>query len=154
MKLAEALNKRANYQKQLVDLKNRLLKNIIVQEGDEPAEDPTKLLREYGNISKKLIEIIFNINKTNISTFIKPEQSLTAALAEMEVLKLKHKLYTDLVQESTVITRQIRQIPTQIRLKPTINITHIQEGINKIAQEIRKLDSLIQSTNWQCDMII
>jgi hypothetical protein len=41
MKLAEALLRRADCQKCLEQLKARLLRNAKVQEGDDPAEDPS-----------------------------------------------------------------------------------------------------------------
>jgi hypothetical protein len=46
MKLAEALILRADLQKRIEQLKQRILNNVMVQEGDEPAEDPSQLLRE------------------------------------------------------------------------------------------------------------
>jgi hypothetical protein len=43
MKLAEALILRADLQKRIEQLKQRILNNVMVQEGDEPAEDPSQL---------------------------------------------------------------------------------------------------------------
>ena len=43
MKLAEALNLRADLQKRIAQLKERLANNVKVQEGDSPAEDPKAL---------------------------------------------------------------------------------------------------------------
>lgn len=44
MKLAEALNLRADLQKRIANLRERLIKNAKVQEGDTPSEDPNMLL--------------------------------------------------------------------------------------------------------------
>lgn len=44
MKLSEALMIRADYQKRLGQLKQRILNNAKVQEGDEPAEAIPALL--------------------------------------------------------------------------------------------------------------
>jgi len=46
MKLAEALMLRADIQKRIDQLKQRLLRNVKVQEGDRPAENPEALLSE------------------------------------------------------------------------------------------------------------
>jgi len=46
MKLAEALHLRADLQKRIAQLGDRLNNNARVQEGDEPAEDPAVLLAE------------------------------------------------------------------------------------------------------------
>ena len=43
MKLAEALLLRADMQKKLASLRERIVANAVVQEGDKPHEDPEKL---------------------------------------------------------------------------------------------------------------
>lgn len=43
MKLAEALLLRSDQQKQLASLKQRIEANVLIQEGDEPSEDPNVL---------------------------------------------------------------------------------------------------------------
>ena len=49
MKLAEALNLRADLQKRIANLRERLIKNAKVQEGDTPSEDPNMLLNELND---------------------------------------------------------------------------------------------------------
>ena len=44
MKLAEALQERADLNRQIEQLKFRLANNAITQEGEAPAEDPGQLL--------------------------------------------------------------------------------------------------------------
>jgi len=46
MKIAEALALRADLQSRLEQLKQRLVKNARIQEGDAPAEDPVELQSE------------------------------------------------------------------------------------------------------------
>ncbi|WP_154408098.1 DIP1984 family protein [Anaerovibrio slackiae] len=46
MKLAEALQERADIQKRLSQLRGRLLNNAKVQEGEKPVENPAELLQE------------------------------------------------------------------------------------------------------------
>ena len=48
MKLAEALNQRADLQKRIAQLRERLSNNVKVQEGDQPAENPEDLFKELG----------------------------------------------------------------------------------------------------------
>ncbi len=45
MKLAEALQERADLNRNIEQLKNRLNNNVLVQEGEAPAEDPETLKR-------------------------------------------------------------------------------------------------------------
>ncbi len=43
MKLAEALQLRADIQKKLASLRERIKQNTVVQEGENPSEDPNEL---------------------------------------------------------------------------------------------------------------
>ena len=47
MKIAEALALRADLQRRLEQLKQRLFNNARVQEGDQPAEPPDQLQAEF-----------------------------------------------------------------------------------------------------------
>ncbi len=49
MKLAEALLLRADLQKKTSSLRERIVANAVVQEGDEPREDPKALLKRSAN---------------------------------------------------------------------------------------------------------
>ena len=46
MKLAEALQERSDINKRISELRRRLENCLLVQEGEEPAEDPMDLLNE------------------------------------------------------------------------------------------------------------
>ena len=46
MKLAEALQERADINRNIEQLKYRLNNNVLVQEGEKPAENPEKLKLE------------------------------------------------------------------------------------------------------------
>ncbi len=47
MKIAEALLLRSDMQKKLASLRERVGQNAVVQQGDEPHEDPTKLIKKH-----------------------------------------------------------------------------------------------------------
>ena len=46
MKLAEALQERADINRNIQQLKSRLQNNVLVQEGEKTAEEPEKLKQE------------------------------------------------------------------------------------------------------------
>ncbi|EJS88800.1 hypothetical protein AAUPMB_08674, partial [Pasteurella multocida subsp. multocida str. Anand1_buffalo] len=50
MKLAEALMQRADAQRRLAQLNQRLQQNAKYQEGEKPAEHPADLLLEYQSV--------------------------------------------------------------------------------------------------------
>ena len=88
MKLAEALNLRADLTKRIARLKERLVNNAQVQEGDIPAEDPETLLKELDDNILELANLIKVINKTNSSTYVE-KQSIADMIAERDALGLK-----------------------------------------------------------------
>jgi len=65
MKIAEALALRADTQKRLEQLKQRLVKNARIQEGDRPEEDPVELQSEFERLAQELTLLIQRINRTN-----------------------------------------------------------------------------------------
>ena len=100
MKLAEALNIRADLQRKVYQLKSRLIANSQVQEGDTPAEDQEDLLKELDSSVKKLEDIIKLINKTNSNTYIKGK-SISDMIVERDMLKLKMSSITELVNSAS-----------------------------------------------------
>lgn len=65
MKIAEALALRADLQKRRERLKNRLVKNARIQDGDAPEEDPAELQTEPKKSAGELTLLIQRINRTN-----------------------------------------------------------------------------------------
>ena len=68
MKLAEALIEMADCQTHLVQLKERIVRNAKVQEGDVPAEDPNVLLSELERVATQLLGLIQKIIRSNAAT--------------------------------------------------------------------------------------
>ena len=54
MKLAEALQERADLNRKIQQLRNRLSLNVLTQEGERPSEDPNELLKELDSSLKRL----------------------------------------------------------------------------------------------------
>lgn len=151
MKLAEALILRADYQKRIEQLKQRILRNARVQEGDKPAEDPRELTEELEQVSKKLQQLIQRINRTNSAIELEPGATLSDALAVRDVLRLKHGIYRDLAQAATVT--QDRYSRSEVKFQSTVNVTEIQEQADQLAKEHRELDAKIQEANWRTELL-
>lgn len=81
MKLAEALITRADFQKRLEQLRQRLTFSVLVQEGEEPPEDPQALLDEVVRLTQELETLIPRINRSNLTVRLESGQTLTEALA-------------------------------------------------------------------------
>ena len=149
MKLAEALALRADLSKRLEQLKARLQRNAKVQEGDTPGESPEELVVEYESVADAFRRVIAGINLTNASTSF-GARTLTEALAERDVLRLRQALYRDLAQ-SAAITDSVRT-RSEVRFRPTVSIVAIQKKADDLGQQLRKLDIRIQEENWRIDL--
>jgi hypothetical protein len=150
MKLAEALVLRADKKKRMEQLKQRILRNAKVQEGEKPAEDPEVLIKEMEKISEELVELIQRINKTNSNTEFEKGVSLSDAIAKRDILVLKNSIYRDLAQMAT-ITQDIRT-KSEVKFKGTVKVPQIQEKADQIAKAHRELDTRIQELNWKTDL--
>jgi len=151
MKLAEALILRADAQKRVEQLKQRLLRNAKVQEGDAPAEDPNALVEELERVSEKLERLIRRINRTNSATALEGVGTLSDALAARDVMRLKQGIYRDLAAAATVT--QARYTKSEIKFKGTVDVAEIQSRADKLAKAYRELDARIQEKNWLVELL-
>ncbi len=151
MKLAEALILRADCQRRIEQLKQRLLRSAKVQEGDKPAEDPTELRQELERVSEELTQLIQCINKTNSASELEAGVTLSDALAIRDVLKLKHGIYQDLAPAA--IVTQDRYSKSEVKFKSTVNVAEIQNQADQLAKEHRELDAKIQEANWRAELV-
>lgn len=150
MKLAEALILRADYQKRIQHLKQRILRNAQVQEGDEAAESPSILIEEMERVAQGLVELIQGINRTNSTTLLTEELTITDAIAIRDVLRLRHAIYSNLAEAATV-TRG-RHTISEVKFKSTISVSDIQKRADDLAREYRELDAKIQEANWKVNL--
>ena len=65
MKLAEALQERADLVNNIERLRSRVRNNAQVQEGEEPAENPKALIKELNSCIERFEYLAAGINKTN-----------------------------------------------------------------------------------------
>ena len=153
MKLAEALIERADLQKRVSQLKQRLLSNARVQEGDTPAENPAELIDELEILTTRLTTLIQTINRTNNVALLADGTSLADALAERDIIKLKHTLYRDLAGASTITQQRHRFGRSEIKFVSTTNVAEIYQKADELAKTHRDLDSAIQAVNWSTELL-
>jgi hypothetical protein len=145
MKIAEALALRSDLQKRLEQLKQRLIKNARIQEGDIPAEDPIGLGAELEEAARQLTSLIQRINRTNASTRF-GQQTLADALAERDVLKVRYNAYRELATAAS--TAQGRTTRSEIKFVSTVSVAATQRKADDLAKEYRELDTRIQEADW------
>jgi len=150
MKLAEALQERADLNRNIEQLRERLCINAIVQENEKPAEDPKALLRELDSSADRLQELMERINRTNCLTE-KDGNSITSLIAARDSLTLRIAAYKALVREASQTGRRARQ--TEIKLLSTVDVKKLQAEIDKMSKELRIVDNTIQSLNWSTELL-
>jgi hypothetical protein len=150
MKLAEALLLRADIQKKLESLRERISKNTVVQEGEKPSEDPNKLLEQVTAISSQLSKLIFAINEANFTGMTSRNRLLTEALAERDALVLRHSIIRGAA--ASAVQPPERYGMKEIRWVKTVDVAGLQKAADDLAKTLRDLNAEIQAANWQIDI--
>ena len=150
MKLAEALQERADLLKRIEQLRIRLSNNVLVQEGEKPAEDPAALLTELDRCITRSEELMTRINLTNAAVMVEGE-SLTALLARRDCLKTKLSAWRDTVSTASQTAR--RATHSEIRIQSAIDVAALQKQVDEASRLLRETDNRIQAANWLNDLI-
>jgi len=149
MKLAEALQERADLNRRIQQIQQRLNSNAIVQEGEQPVEDPGELLADLNSCIDNLEQLITRINLANCQTLVNGK-SLTALLSRRDTLTVKLNSYRGLAQAASQVSR--RATHTEIKLLSAINVKELQKQVDTMSKELRLLNNTIQETNWNTEL--
>lgn len=151
MKLAEALVLRADAQKRIEHLRERLKISALIQEGDEPPENPQTLFEELERLFSQLETLISAINRTNIQVALPNGKTVTEALAQRDVLRLRWSVLHGVAEIASRRTSQYSR--SEIRNIATVDVASLRQQTDRLATEFRELDTLIQGINWTTDLI-
>ncbi len=149
MKLAEALQERADLNTRIAQLRSRIENNVLVQEGEKPAEDPTELLSEHDVCAARLNELIMRINLTNCCTVV-GGRTLTELISERDVLKLKIRTYRDVICSASQTAH--RATHSEIKILSAVDVRALQKQCDAMSKQLRETDNLIQQTNWTTEL--
>ncbi len=151
MKLAEALTERKAAQTKIGEINQRLMRVAMVQEGTEPAEQPAALLAELDEVARRLEKLIVAINRTNLSATLAHGESLTAAIARRDVLKMRMGVIDALLASAGA--QHFRMRGMEIKMIPTVEVSQLQKQRDSLAKTYRELDSAIQAANWAVGLV-
>lgn len=151
MKLAEALLIRSDMQKKLAQLKGRIRNNVKVQDGDIPSENPNELMIDASQLITELSALIERIHRTNAIAKTDKGQSMLTLLVERDTLEMHHKLLIDAIEATQNETDRYshREIKWHVR----VSVASLQKQADDIAMKLRKINIVIQSNNWQIDLV-
>lgn len=150
MKLANALSQRSELQERIRQLETRLQNNALVQEGEEPAEDPGDLLAELEADYAALERLIAAINRTNSRTRAEGGESISDLLARRDCLKGKIRVLREFLSSASATVT--RRTVGEIRIKSTVNVRELQKKVDCCARALRALDEQIQELNWTIEL--
>ena len=151
MKLAEALQIRADLQTRLDQMDTRLRNNATVQEGSHPAEQPEQLLHELNGILTELQSITERINLTNAQSTDESGITITALIARRDCMQKRLALLRDFMNAASALTS--RRTLSEIRVISTVNVADLRKQIDRLSKELRQTDTSIQQLNWTTDLI-
>jgi uncharacterized coiled-coil DUF342 family protein len=149
MKLAEALSIRADLQKRIAQLRERLKDSSKVQEGDEPVEDTKELFKELDNNLVELENLIYRINVTNLHA-VHNGVTLTKMIAQKDVLTLRVSSLREVLKY--VVEREERYSRQEIKYVCTIDVAELRREVDSYSRQLRELDLKIQSLNWAIEV--
>lgn len=153
MKLAEALALRADAARRVEQLRARIVASARHQEGEAPAEDAGALLAEVDEVFAELETLIRRINRTNAATRV-GEGTLTDALARRDVLRLRHSLVTAAADAAAGEgQRGFRQLRSELKMIPALPVAQLRGQADDLARQVREIDTLIQRTNWEVELL-
>ncbi len=155
MKLAEALLLRADRNRALEQLKQRVQVSARYQEGEKPPEDARELVSMASTVLDELEGLIRNVNRTNSSTVMADGRTLTDALAERDVLRLRYsvlKVSADAASGAQQQVGYMRATRSELKLMSDLDVKNLRQQASDVARRVRELDARIQEVNWTTEL--
>ena len=155
MKLAEALLLRADRNRSLEQLKQRIQVSARYQEGEQPPEDARDLVVSASTVLDQLEVLIRDINRTNSGTVMPDGRTVTDALAERDVLRLRYsmlKLSADAASGASQQAGYIRATRSELRYLRALDVKSLRQQASDVARRARELDAQIQHVNWTTEL--
>lgn len=150
MKLAEALAERSAIRSKISMLSTRLQSNCKVYEGEDPVEDPKRLLEELNVLTKRYEELVHAINTANAVTKASNGETLAVLLARREALTNKVGVLNSMLS-ATDPDRGYRN-KDQLREVVIVDVPSLRKEADDLSKIIRETDALIQAANWSTDI--
>ena len=156
MKLGEALLLRADRKRTLEQLRARIQASARYQEGEKPAEDANALISMAATVLDNYEMLIRQINRTNSQTLMDDGRTITDALAERDVLRLRHLVVSSSADAASGAAGQrapmLRSTRSELKYVTALNVRTLREQASDLARRIRELDGRIQQVNWVTDL--
>lgn len=148
MKLAEAISLRSDLQRKVTDIEDRIKASGRLQDGDKPAEDTSLLFKELSSVLNQLNELIYKINKTNLSSEFEGK-TLTQLIAEKDVIKMRN----DALREIINTCKDTMRMSSDTKIVCTLDLAQLIKEKEKYEKDLSSIKLQIQKGNWTFDLI-
>jgi len=153
MKLAEGLALRADAARRVERLRARIAASARYQEGEAPPEDSAALLAEAGEVLGELESLIRRINRTNATVEV-GGGTLTDALARRDVLRLRHSIVSSAANAAAGDgSHGFRQLRSELKMIAALPVAELRVQADDLARQLREVDTEIQRTNWEAELL-
>jgi hypothetical protein len=155
MKLAEALLLRADRNRTLEQLKQRIQVSARYQEGEKPAEEARDLVAAASSLLDELEFLIRTINRTNSGTLMVDGRTVTDALAERDVLRLRYSMLKVSAEAASGVQQQVgfmRATRSELKYMRALDVKDLRQQASDVARQARELDARIQQVNWTTEL--
>jgi hypothetical protein len=155
MKLAEALLLRADRNRTLEQLKHRIAVSARYQEGENPPEDARDLVGAASAVLDELEVLIRNINRTNSGTVMTDGRTVTDALAERDVLRLRYSMLKASADAASGTSQQagfMRTTRSELKYLRALDVRDLRQQASDVARRARELDARVQQVNWTTEL--
>jgi hypothetical protein len=156
MKLAEALLLRADRNRTYEQLRARIVASARHQEGEQPPEDARALVESCSSVLDELERLIRQINRTNAATSMPDGRTVSDALAERDVLRLRYSLLTgaaDAASGTGPRGAMMRATRSELKVVTALDVRALRQRASDVARRTRELDSQVQQVNWTTDLV-
>jgi len=151
MKLADALLLRSDMNKKSASLSERIKGNCRVQDGDEPGEDPQKLMVEAFRIMQEHEALVCRINRTNLAVKLGGGKTMMESIAERDRLNAQHNLIKEAASACRLENNYYSN--SEIKWKPVLKVDGLEKQADDLSKKIRELNSAIQEANWSNELL-
>ncbi len=150
MKLAETLLLRSDMKKKLASLRERIVSNAVVQDGERPHEDPVELMKEAVAVLDELESLVIRVNTANAACRLPDGRTLAQLIALRDKLVQQHSILQAAVQGSQ--KEPERYSMKEIKWVATVEVAKLQKQSDDLSKRIRELNVLVQGANWQVEV--
>jgi hypothetical protein len=156
VKLAEALQLRAEKNRTFEQLRSRIQANARYQEGETPPEEARALVEAAVSILDELETLIRRINQTNSGAHLPDGRTITDGLAERDVLRLRYSLFSssaDAASGAGPRGGMFRTARSELKIVTPLDVRALRQRASDVARRVREVDAQIQQLNWTIELL-